>query len=73
LRPLYGRTLLVGKRRRSRVWSETVICEDYPCCGHEPNDCDGKKYGSDESIKMKVWEAYARDGYDYGREGEDDR
>lgn len=26
-------------------------CEDYPCCGHELGDCDGSKYGSDESIK----------------------
>jgi len=25
-------------------------CEDAPCCGHEPGDCDGSKYGSDESI-----------------------
>lgn len=25
-------------------------CEDYPCCGHELGDCDGSKYGSDESI-----------------------
>lgn len=26
-------------------------CEDYPCCGHELGDCNGEKYGSDESIK----------------------
>jgi hypothetical protein len=26
-------------------------CEDYPCCGHEAGDCNGLKYGSDESIK----------------------
>ena len=26
-------------------------CEDYPCCGHEFGDCNGLKYGSDESIK----------------------
>jgi hypothetical protein len=50
-----------------------MTCEDYPCCGHELNDCDGKKYGSDESIKMKVWEAMSRDGYDYGSDGEDNR
>lgn len=25
-------------------------CEDFPCCGHEANDCDGSLYGSDESI-----------------------
>ncbi len=27
------------------------MCEDFPCCGHEYGDCDGSKYGSDESIK----------------------
>ena len=26
-------------------------CEDFPCCGHEFGDCNGLKYGSDESIK----------------------
>lgn len=26
-------------------------CEDFPCCGHELGDCNGLKYGSDESIK----------------------
>lgn len=26
------------------------MCEDYPCCGHEMGDCEGKRYGSDESI-----------------------
>jgi hypothetical protein len=30
-------------------------CEDFPCCGHEMNDCDGSLYGSDESIKRRVW------------------
>lgn len=47
-------------------------CEDYPCCGHELNDCDGTLYGSNESIKADphllcdhetakcaVWEAEA--------------
>lgn len=29
-------------------------CEDYPCCGHEWGDCNGLKYGSDESIKAAV-------------------
>jgi len=29
-------------------------CEDYPCCGHEMNDCDGSLYGSDEAIKERV-------------------
>lgn len=28
-----------------------MMCEDYPCCGHERGDCDGSLYGSDESIK----------------------
>ena len=32
-----------------------MTCEDYPCCGHEMNDCDGSLYGSDESIKAQVW------------------
>lgn len=31
------------------------MCEDYPCCGHEMNDCQGLKYGSDESIKADVY------------------
>jgi hypothetical protein len=29
-------------------------CEDYPCCGHEPGDCNGLRYGSDEYIKEQV-------------------
>jgi hypothetical protein len=32
-----------------------MSCEDFPCCGHEMNDCNGSLYGSDESIKMRVW------------------
>jgi hypothetical protein len=28
-----------------------MACEDYPCCGHELGDCEGLKYGTDESIK----------------------
>jgi len=31
-------------------------CEDFPCCGHELGDCDGSKYGSDESIKQQVYD-----------------
>lgn len=27
-----------------------MSCEDFPCCGHEPGDCEGKLYGSDEDI-----------------------
>ena len=30
------------------------MCEDYPCCGHERGDCEGKLYGSDESIKANA-------------------
>ncbi len=30
-------------------------CEDFPCCGHELGDCDGSKYGSDESIKAHAY------------------
>jgi hypothetical protein len=31
-------------------------CEDYPCCGHENGDCNGKLYGSDEAIKAYAME-----------------
>lgn len=31
-----------------------MACEDFPCCGHEAGDCEGQKYGSDESIKAQV-------------------
>lgn len=27
------------------------MCEDYPCCGHEAGDCEGRKYGSDASLR----------------------
>ena len=26
-------------------------CEDYPCCGHEAGDCNGRLYGSSELIR----------------------
>lgn len=39
-------------------------CEDYPCCGHEMNDCDGSLYGSDEAIKASVYERMSRHDYD---------
>ena len=29
-------------------------CEDYPCCGHELGDCNGARYGTDESIQAQV-------------------
>jgi hypothetical protein len=35
------------------------VCEDYPCCGHEQGDCNGQRYGSDESIKEAVERAWA--------------
>ena len=41
-----------------------VMCEDYPCCGHEFGDCNGQKYGSDESIKASVYARMAREDYD---------
>lgn len=39
-------------------------CEDYPCCGHEPGDCNGQRYGSDEAIKEQV-ELQWRNGHGY--------
>lgn len=33
-------------------------CEDYPCCGHERGDCNGRRYGSDEKIKADVYRAF---------------
>lgn len=27
------------------------VCEDYPCCGHERGDCNGRLYGSDAAIQ----------------------
>lgn len=40
-------------------------CEDYPCCGHEWGDCEGQKYGSDESIKQAVYDRMNDDDDDY--------
>jgi len=36
------------------------MCEDYPCCGHEMNDCEGQLYGSDEVIKRDMWRMMSR-------------
>lgn len=36
------------------------FCEDYPCCGHEINDCNGSKYGSDDWIKRDMWRMMTR-------------
>ena len=43
------------------------MCEDYPCCGHELNDCEGQKYGSDESIMAAEYARIEREqaGWDY--------
>lgn len=41
-----------------------TTCEDYPCCGHELGDCDGSKYGSDESIKAEVFRRMSSEDYD---------
>lgn len=38
--------------------------EDYPACGCEAGDCNGEKYGSDESIKEQVAEQW-RTGHGY--------
>jgi hypothetical protein len=36
------------------------ICEDFPCCGHEMNDCDGSLYGSDDVMKQDMWRMMTR-------------
>lgn len=40
------------------------MCEDYPCCGHEAGDCEGKLYGSDEAIKAAVIARMSDPDYD---------
>jgi hypothetical protein len=40
------------------------MCEDFPCCGHEMNDCFGQRYGSDESIKADAYARMSRSDYD---------
>ena len=45
----------LGRRLLSQTTTKgTTMCEDYPACGHELGDCEGKLYGSDESIKAQV-------------------
>lgn len=44
-----------------------MFCEDYPCCGHEMNDCGGNLYGSDESIKQAEMDRIER-AMEYGEE-----
>jgi hypothetical protein len=51
-------------RQLFRAENPSGRCEDFPCCGHEPGDCDGSLYGSDESIKMQVEEVW-RSGHGY--------
>ncbi len=41
-----------------------MACEDYPCCGHEMGDCEGKLYGSDEAIKARVIAQMRSEKYD---------
>ena len=43
-------------------WKNCVLfmCEDFPCCGHEMNDCDGSLYGSDNAIKQDMWRMMSR-------------
>ncbi len=40
------------------------MCEDFPCCGHEQGDCEGKLYGSDEAIKKRVLAQIRSENYD---------
>lgn len=42
-----------------------MTCEDYPCCSHEWGDCEGQKYGSDESIKQAVYDREYDDDVEY--------
>lgn len=43
-------------------------CEDFPCCGHERGDCNGRKYGSDESIWRDAERAFYDEDYAYAME-----
>ncbi len=47
------------------------VCEDWPCCGHEWGDCDGSKYGSDESIKQAVYDRIDAGEDDWPMDGEE--
>lgn len=29
-------------------------CEDYPACGHEYGDCNGRRYGSEAALRDQV-------------------
>lgn len=39
------------------------FCIDWPCCGHERGDCNGKKYGSTQSI-LSFQEKLRSQGYE---------
>ena len=45
------------------------MCEDFPCCGHEMNDCDGSLYGSYQAIKEQMWRDSELQAYNYGLDG----
>lgn len=40
------------------------MCEDWPCCGHELNDCEGQLYGSDASIIAAELKRLEREDYE---------
>lgn len=72
-RAAYGHAqgLLAATSTAKEKRMEPRTCEDWPCCGHEWGDCDGSKYGSDESIKQRVLdriEAGEDDWPDWGEE-----
>lgn len=46
------------KNHSCDVEKQGGVCEDFPCCGHEAGDCNGRKYGSDEAIKQRVYDAW---------------
>ena len=39
-------------------------CEDFPCCGHEANDCDGSLYGTDASIIAREYDRINNESFD---------
>ena len=48
------------------------MCEDYPCCGHESGDCEGRRYGSDASIKAAARQRARRRAREYDGSDDDD-
>ena len=53
-----------------RVHHIRQACEDYPCCGHEWNDCQGQLYGTDQAIMDHHYARLNHPSYDpyYDRE-----